>query len=68
MPSSLCIQTLQLNTKLNKLKNLILALRDAEPILGDCNVAVTVPAGEVKIPLCSAPDPPEYHDHLEHRR
>ena len=31
-------------------KNLILALRDAEPILGDCNVAVTVPAGEVKIP------------------
>ena len=39
-----------LKTKLNKLKNLILALRDAEPILGDCNVAVTVPAGEVKIP------------------
>ena len=40
----------QLKTKLNKLKNLILVLRDAESILGDCNVAVTVPAGEVKIP------------------
>ena len=39
-----------LKTKLNKLKNLILVLRDAESILGDCNVAVTVPAGEVKIP------------------
>lgn len=39
-----------LKEKLGKLKNLILALRDAETILGDCNVAVTVPAGEVKIP------------------
>ncbi len=39
-----------LKSKLNKLKNLILVLRDAESILGDCNVAVTVPAGEVKIP------------------
>ena len=33
-----------------KLERLILAVREAEPILGDCNVAVAVPAGEVKIP------------------
>ena len=36
--------------KFMKLERLILAVRDAEPILGDCNVAVAVPAGEVKIP------------------
>ena len=40
----------ELKDKLNKLKNMILVLREAESILGDCNVAVTVPAGEVKIP------------------
>lgn len=39
-----------LKEKLLKLQSLILALREAETILGDCNVAVTVPAGEVKIP------------------
>ncbi len=40
----------QLKEKFRKLHNLILAVRDAEPILGDCNVAVAVPAGEVKVP------------------
>ena len=40
----------QLREKFMKLERLILAVRDAEPILGDCNVAVAVPAGEVKIP------------------
>ena len=40
----------QLRDKFMKLERLILAVRDAEPILGDCNVAVAVPAGEVKIP------------------
>ena len=40
----------QLKEKFMKLHKLILALRDAEPILGDCNVGVAVPAGEVKIP------------------
>ena len=40
----------QLREKFCKLYNLILAVRDAEPILGDCNVAVAVPAGEVKVP------------------
>ena len=40
----------QLKEKFRKLQNLILAVRDAEPILGDCNVAVAVPAGEVKVP------------------
>lgn len=39
-----------LKEKFLKLQSLILALREAEPILGDCNVAVTVPGGEVKIP------------------
>jgi hypothetical protein len=39
-----------LREKLMKLKNLIAAVREAEPILGDCNVAVAVPGGEVKIP------------------
>lgn len=33
-----------------KLRQLILAVREAEPILGDCNVGVAVPGGEVKIP------------------
>lgn len=40
----------QLKTKFQKLRKLILAVREAEPILGDCNVGVAVPAGEVKIP------------------
>ena len=40
----------QLKEKFMKLRNLILAVREAEPILGDCNVAVAVPAGEVKVP------------------
>ena len=40
----------ELRGKLLKLKNLIMAVREAEPILGDCNVAVAVPGGEVKIP------------------
>jgi len=35
---------------LEKLRRLVLAVRDAEGILGDCNVAVTTPQGEVKIP------------------
>ena len=39
-----------LKDKFRKLQNLILAVREAEPILGDCNVAVAVPAGEVKVP------------------
>lgn len=36
--------------KLGKLRNLILSVREAEDILGDCNVAVTTAGGEVKIP------------------
>ncbi len=36
--------------KLRKLKDLIVAIRKAESILGDCKVAVTVPGGTVKIP------------------
>jgi len=40
----------ELRGKLKKLLNLILAVREAESILGDCNVAVSVPGGEVKLP------------------
>ncbi len=40
----------ELREKLGKLHKLIMALREAEPILGDCNVAVAVPGGEVKVP------------------
>lgn len=40
----------ELREKFIKLQKLIEALRDAEPILGDCNVAVAVPGGEVKVP------------------
>jgi hypothetical protein len=40
----------ELQDKFQKLLMLIGALREAEPILGDCNVSVTVPGGEVKIP------------------
>lgn len=40
----------ELRDKLNKLMNLIVAVREAETILGDCNVAVAVPGGEVKLP------------------
>ncbi len=36
--------------KLRKLNNLLVAVKDAEDILGDSNVAVTTPAGEVKVP------------------
>ena len=36
--------------KLEKLKTLILAVRDCESILGDCSIGVATPAGEVKIP------------------
>jgi hypothetical protein len=39
-----------LRSKLRKLLDLITAIRAAEDILGDCNVSVNVPAGEVKIP------------------
>ena len=39
-----------LREKLHKLHNLILVLRDAESILGACNVAVATPGGEIKIP------------------
>lgn len=39
-----------ISDKLQKLRNLIIAIRKAEEILGDCNVAVTVPGGTVKIP------------------
>ncbi|UDQ97847.1 hypothetical protein AAEX28_12755 [Lentisphaerota bacterium WC36G] len=39
-----------LRNKLQRMLNLVLAIREAEDILGDCNVAVNVPAGEVKIP------------------
>ncbi len=39
-----------LRDKMQKLLNLIVAVRDAESILGNCNVAVAVPGGEVKIP------------------
>jgi len=40
----------ELREKFNKLRKLILAVRESESILGDCNVSVTVPGGEVKIP------------------
>ena len=36
--------------KLRKLRELIVAIRRSESILGDCKVAVTVPGGTVKIP------------------
>jgi hypothetical protein len=36
--------------KLEKLRRLLLAVKDAEDILGDCNVGVTTFNGEVKIP------------------
>ena len=36
--------------KLEKLRVLILAVQDAEDILGDCNIAVVTPAGEVQLP------------------
>lgn len=36
--------------KLERLRHLILAVMSAEDILGDINVAVTTPAGDVKIP------------------
>ena len=39
-----------LRDKLRKLRDMILAIREAESILGDCTVGVTVPGGTVKIP------------------
>ena len=36
--------------KLEKLRILILAVRDAEDILGDCNISIVTPAGDVKLP------------------
>jgi hypothetical protein len=39
-----------LREKLRKLNNLILTLREAEPILGACSVVVATPGGETKIP------------------
>ena len=36
--------------KLEKLRVLILAVQDAEGILGDCNIAIVTPSGEVKLP------------------
>ena len=36
--------------KLERLRRLILAVKDAEDILGDISVAVTTMAGEVKVP------------------
>lgn len=40
----------ELRGKLAKLHHLIVAVREAESILGECNVAVAVPGGEIKIP------------------
>ena len=40
----------ELRGKMQKLLNLIVAVREAESILGDCNVAVAVPGGEIKVP------------------
>lgn len=40
----------ELREKMNKLRKLIVSVREAEPILGDCNVSVNVPGGEVKVP------------------
>ncbi len=39
-----------LRDKLHRLCEMIVAIRKAEDILGDCNVAVTVPGKTVKIP------------------
>ena len=36
--------------KLEKLRQLIAAVREAEDILGDADISVTTPAGEVKVP------------------
>ncbi len=40
----------EMRGNLKKLLNLILAIREAGPVLGDCNVAVAVPGGEIKLP------------------
>ncbi len=36
--------------KLEKLRTLVLAVRDAEDIIDDCNVAIATPVKEVKLP------------------
>ena len=40
----------ELRDKLQRMLKLVLAIREAEDLLGNCNVAVNVPSGEVKIP------------------
>jgi hypothetical protein len=49
-----CHRQYQFNTqfieKLDKLRNILFAIHHGEEILGDSNVAVTTPAGEVKVP------------------
>jgi len=40
----------ELQDKLRHLRDMLLAIRDAESILGDCSVGVTVPGGSVRIP------------------
>lgn len=40
----------ELKDKLARMLKLIVAIRDAEDILGDCNVSVNVAGGDVKIP------------------
>ena len=37
-------------SKLDKLRRLVLAVQDAEAILGDCNIYINTPTNEVKIP------------------
>lgn len=36
--------------KLSQLKELVIAVQASEDILGSCNVAVTTPGGEIKVP------------------
>ncbi len=49
-----CLRTYELDSslrdKLGRMLNLIQAIREAEDILGDSNVAVNVAGGEVRIP------------------
>ena len=40
----------ELQDKLTKLKDLIIAVRKSKDILGDCNVAVEMPGKSIKIP------------------
>lgn len=36
--------------KLEKLRHLVLAVQDAQDILGDCHVSINTPVSEVKVP------------------